>query len=168
MYGKTWGLYDIGHEYMDIGDTKLCLATANFKYPDGEFPISSSIKVSYMTNKGYMKIDDDFMKKIETDMTTKALSKLGFNTDVFMGLFDDNKYINQMNQEFNKPPVITQEQVLELVALIEKAGTDTHKLLTGLKWDSLSGLEEILASNFNYVKGMLNKKIEANKSKEGK
>ena len=27
-------------------------------------------------------------------MLTKGLSKLGFNADVFMGRFDDNKYVN--------------------------------------------------------------------------
>jgi len=104
MYGSTWGLYDITREFIDVGETKLCLASAVFKYPDNnserKFPVNSSIKVSYKTSKGHLKVDDDFMKKIDTDMTTKALSKLGFNADVFMGYYDDNKYVNQMKEEF--------------------------------------------------------------------
>jgi hypothetical protein len=32
---------------------------------------------------------------------TKGLSKLGFNADVFMGLFDDNKYVSSLRKEFS-------------------------------------------------------------------
>ena len=38
-----------------------------------------------------------------TDFTTKALSKLGFNADIFLGKFDDTKYVQQMKQEFKEP-----------------------------------------------------------------
>ena len=102
MYGNTWGLKDITYAYMDIEETKLALVGAVFYYPDGEFELHSSIKVCYKTNgaNGYLKIDDGFMKKIETDLTTKGLSKLGFNTDVFMGLYDDNRYVQEMKEEF--------------------------------------------------------------------
>ena len=56
-----------------------------------EVPIHSSIKYH---NSG--RVDDDFMKKVATDALTKGLSKLGFNADVFMGKFDDNKYVNKL------------------------------------------------------------------------
>jgi hypothetical protein len=46
------------------------------------------------------KVDND-AKKIETDTLTKAISKLGFNADIFMGKFDDLRYIEEMNEEFN-------------------------------------------------------------------
>jgi hypothetical protein len=39
--------------------------------------------------------DTDSYKKAVTDALTKALSYLGFNADVFLGAFDDNKYTNQ-------------------------------------------------------------------------
>lgn len=48
--------------------------------------------------KGYL--DADAPKKAATDGLTKALSHLGFNADVFLGRFDDNKYIQQMEREF--------------------------------------------------------------------
>ena len=56
-----------------------------------QFPIHSSIK--YSVNG---RVDDDFAKKVATDALTKGLSKLGFNADVFLGKFDDNKYVNQL------------------------------------------------------------------------
>lgn len=39
------------------------------------------------------KLDSDCVKKAATDALTKGLSHLGFNADVFLGLFDDNKYV---------------------------------------------------------------------------
>jgi hypothetical protein len=48
------------------------------------------------------KLDDECFKKVTTDALTKGLSKLGFNADVFMGQYDDNKYVAQMKKEFSK------------------------------------------------------------------
>ena len=39
-----------------------------------------------------------------TDALTKAFSHLGLSADVFLGLFDNNKYIQQMTEKF-KPQV---------------------------------------------------------------
>lgn len=60
-------------------------------------PIHSSIR--YQVNG---RVDDDFFKKVATDALTKGLSKLGFNADVFMGMFDDNKYVNNLNKKYGK------------------------------------------------------------------
>ena len=72
-----------------------------FYFPGGEFPITSSI--SAYKDGAMTKPDADFAKKVETDALTKALSKLGFNADVFMGMFDDHKYVQMMQEEFSKP-----------------------------------------------------------------
>lgn len=52
----------------------------------------------WKTAKGYL--DSDGPKKATTDALTKLLSQLGFNADVFLGKFDDNKYVEQMAREF--------------------------------------------------------------------
>ncbi len=46
------------------------------------------------------RVDSDAPKKATTDALTKLLSHLGFNADVFLGRFDDNKYVEQMKQKF--------------------------------------------------------------------
>ena len=90
--GAGWGVEDETREkWEDVG---LAVYQAKLWYkPDsgsmGSIPIHSSIK--YQSNG---RVDDDFMKKVATDALTKGLSKLGFNADVFMGKFDDNKYVN--------------------------------------------------------------------------
>lgn len=133
-YGNTWGLKNLKYSFMDIGTTKMAMLGAEFYYPSGEFEIHTTLKIAYMTqgSNGYLKIDDDFMKKMETDVTTKALSKLGFNADVFMGLYDDNRYVNQMKEEFNPVPK-AQPKVVEKIdenqarALCLLFTSDEHK-----------------------------------------
>jgi hypothetical protein len=95
--GYGWGVKDEKIErWEDVG---LAVYTAILWYVrDGiaeehEIPIHSSIK--YHSNG---RVDDDFFKKVATDALTKGLSKLGFNADVFMGKFDDNKYVNKLKE----------------------------------------------------------------------
>lgn len=52
----------------------------------------------WKSDKG--RLDSDAPKKATTDAITKLLSQLGFNADVFLGLYDDNKYIEQVTREF--------------------------------------------------------------------
>ena len=123
-YGSTWGFKDIQLDYslvntpfkrekkegvypnqkvVGLEDAVMGLVVfkAIFFYPDGEFPIINSI--SLFTNNDMTKIDDNFAKKIETDALTKAISKLGFNADIFMGKFDDVRYVEEMKKEFAEP-----------------------------------------------------------------
>lgn len=50
--------------------------------------------------KANSRLDSDAVKKATTDGLTKALSQLGFNADVFLGRFDDNKYVAEVAREF--------------------------------------------------------------------
>ena len=45
--------------------------------------------------------DSDAPKKAMTDALTKGLSHLGFNADVFLGKFDDSKYVADLRSEFS-------------------------------------------------------------------
>lgn len=51
----------------------------------------------WKSDKG--RIDSDAGKKATTDAVTKLLSQLGFNADVFLGLWDDQKYVEQRKRE---------------------------------------------------------------------
>jgi hypothetical protein len=89
-YGKTWGLKNSELEITKIGNVDMAIYKAVFYYPEGEFEIRNSIKIA----------DDEFLKKLETDTLTKALSRLGFNADVFLGFFEDLRYVNDLKKEF--------------------------------------------------------------------
>jgi hypothetical protein len=54
----------------------------------------------YEKGKNANKPDSDCMKKATTDGLTKCLSFLGFNADIFLGMFDDNKYVQTVTTEF--------------------------------------------------------------------
>ena len=60
---------------------------------ENEIPLHSSIQIK-----------PDCVKSVATDALTKGLSKLGFNADVFLGKFDDNKYVNDLKKEYADKP----------------------------------------------------------------
>jgi hypothetical protein len=70
----------------------------------------------YIDKKETMK-DGDCFKKATTDGLTKCLSYLGFNADVFLGKFDDSKYVQSMDNEFREEnakedaPQLTNDQI---------------------------------------------------------
>ena len=67
----------------------------------GEIPIHAQEKACYKTQgaSGYLKIDDEVRKKVVTNAKTKGLSELGFNADIFMGMFDDAEYRDILDAE---------------------------------------------------------------------
>jgi hypothetical protein len=59
------------------------------------------------------RFDSDAPKKATTDGITKGLALLGFNADVFLGKFDDQKYVEERKKEEaakNAPPQPTEEE----------------------------------------------------------
>ena len=102
-FSEGLGLYQARLWYVLNGETNVI----------HQFPIHSSIKFSVNG-----RVDDDFAKKVATDALTKGLSKLGFNADVFLGKFDDNKYVNQLNGTNTPKPSLTNAQVKEIKAAL--------------------------------------------------
>ena len=68
---------------------------------DGGFSVCG--QASLYTKGADPKPDTDCAKKAVTDAITKGLSYLGFNADVFLGKFDDNKYVESLKNGKEKP-----------------------------------------------------------------
>ena len=136
-YGETWGFKNIELDY-SITNVPINLSTTDyhskktekiqtilglvgfkaiFFFPGGEFPIVNSIKI--FTDNKHSKIDDNYAKKLETDALTKALSKIGFNADIFLGKFDDVRYFEQVKEEFKPKPVKTKLSDANFKATLE-------------------------------------------------
>lgn len=97
-YGDAWGLAELQWEYIKTGDTIFEVAlTAEFYYPGGSFPMSNDMAY---------KVGNEIRKKLITDMRSKCLSTLGFNSDVFEGRFDDNRYVAQVRNTINVKGVV--------------------------------------------------------------
>jgi len=146
-YGKGFGISSIQYDEKEFAnDTILLIANSIFFYVDEdgkhEFPVSSSILYAYMTKPykkedvPYLVVDNEAYKKIETDITTKALSKLGFSADIFEGKYDDNQYVNSITAEFGE---IKKQTALDL-AIKEVQSAQTLKQLVSIhsKNNSLS------------------------------
>ena len=118
-------------------------------------------------NKNGFFTDEEAPKKSLTDAMSKCLSLLGFSADIHLGRFDDNKYVNDLQQEFAEKyeaeakaaaPKITTEQAAELAALIRETETDEDKFLRFFKVGKLADLP---ADTYPRAKAMLAKKKEA-------
>lgn len=95
MFGKGWGFSktEFDQSMIEFG---IIIHNAEFFYVvDGErftFPIHNAIEIYADKNK--TRIDADFAKKLETNTISKALSRLGFAADAYLGLFDNVDYVN--------------------------------------------------------------------------
>lgn len=49
--------------------------------------------------------DEEAPKKTMTDATNKCLALLGFGADIFLGMYDDNKYVNDKKEQFKREDV---------------------------------------------------------------
>lgn len=96
-YGKGFGLCSSEIDLSIIERTGVALHKAVFFYVmDGErteFPISNAIQAD-----NGKRFDADFAKKVETNTIGKALSKIGFNADVYLGKFEDPDYMQDLNE----------------------------------------------------------------------
>lgn len=104
------------------------------------------------------RLDSDAPKKASTDGLTKGLSLLGFNADVFLGKFDDNKYVAGLEKEFApKENTISDEQRHALISLLEASKADTKGFCTFYK---IEALPELPVSKFDHACAQLLRKLE--------
>jgi len=75
---------------------------------------------SLYIDKAEQKKDTDCMKKATTDGITKCLSFLGFNADIFLGKFDDSKYVQAMQKKADEKPWHGPLKVTELKEELRK------------------------------------------------
>jgi hypothetical protein len=122
MYGVGWGINFESDEYVRDSSGNIVeyvyKGTFWFKYAgeEGVFPCQSSIKY---------RAGDDVQMKAETHARSKALSKLGFNSDVYQGEFDDNKFVrtngqlsNGVNRNINNDKAIGKSRILRDLASV--------------------------------------------------
>jgi len=95
--GKGWS-YDAKYHYTDanvFAEVKIVYCIDDIWYRYG--PVSS-VCALYKANS---KLDDEAPKKALTDAMTKGFSHLGVSADVFLGMFDNSKYVSAMKEKFN-------------------------------------------------------------------
>jgi hypothetical protein len=99
--GDKWGWEVLRVEYLPTDEVAVLI---RLKHGDPElegYHVEQWGQCGLFIDRGKTRPDEDCMKKATTDGITKCLSYLGFNADVFLGKFDDNKYVEKMAAEFD-------------------------------------------------------------------
>lgn len=106
--GQGWGIEAPQFQVLQgAEDDKLVFCTVSVWYTrDGEkcHLIGVGGDKAVGKNKFGLASDDEAFKKSFTDAITNALKLIGVGADVHMGMFDDNKYVNTMREEFSDAP----------------------------------------------------------------
>lgn len=141
-YGLGFGLSLSTLNYEQLETTGMVIHSAVFFYKIGNerasFPIHNAIKFrSGSPDKPYY--DEDFAKKLETNTLSKALSKIGFSADVYLGMFDDKNYQDEIGSKFAVDKVVSREEQREREEqeLKEWVQTQTEKLRAAQSMDDL-------------------------------
>ncbi len=132
--GKDWGYEIVNSAFVPGGGGDIIhVLQIEFRHPSGSFPAFG--QTTFVgTNKNGQFTDEEAPKKSLTDAITKALSMLGFSADVFLGLYDDNKYVNDLRQKMAATVNDEQEKFLadhktimdDLIAAGDYKGAATH------------------------------------------
>lgn len=95
--GWGWDVKDVVH----LPTNEVCILVSLW-HGENRGRLEQWGQASLYIDKAEAKKDTDCMKKATTDGITKCLSLLGFNSDIFFGKYDDNKYVQQMKSEFRE------------------------------------------------------------------
>jgi len=124
----------------------------------GEFPVYGTAPL-YRGPSDSKRIDEDAYKKALTDAITKGLSYLGFNADVFLGKFDDAKYVEARKAEVKEgrpaQGIDHKKRVIyeSIVAITEPLGKTEEYVTAPLKAD---GHENLKTVSISELKELLN------------
>jgi len=106
--GIGWG-FTIESERIEegAGGARMSLARVRVWYKwngeRGEVEHIGGTLFSGQRSDGKAFTDEDAPKKSVTDALVKALSMIGFAGDIFMGRYDDSKYVDELRDEFREP-----------------------------------------------------------------
>lgn len=105
--GEGWGTEAPQFQVVPAGDETLVFCTVGMWHGKTDSMVYGvgGDKCLAKRNSGNAFVDDEAFKKAYTDALTNAMKLIGVGADVHMGLFDDNKYVAEMNKEFSEPEI---------------------------------------------------------------
>ena len=114
--GKGWN-YKVSYTYtptlvfaeVSVAHNKIFNDSTEWVSWDWYGPVSS---VQALTKKNGG-LDDEAPKKAMTDALTKAFSHLGVSADVFLGMFDNSKYVEDMKEKFSQKTRVADEKLVK-------------------------------------------------------
>lgn len=133
--GIGWGFHIVserieegaGGEKMHFAHVRVWYEWPNRsgEYVKGEVEHVGGTQFSGVRSSGKPFTDEDAPKKSVTDALVKALSMIGFAGDIFMGRYDDSKYVSELKQEDEDASKTTSKANSDnLYARLSKANAD--------------------------------------------
>jgi hypothetical protein len=98
--GKGWGWSVERVEYLPTNEMAVLI---RLWHGEKENTFDQWGQAALYIDKAEKKKDGDCFKKATTDGVTKCLSFLGFNADIFLGKYDDVKYVQELKEAFKEP-----------------------------------------------------------------
>lgn len=98
--GEGWG-FEAKHAAIAVGEDLVAVVDLELWHGDRTNTFGPYRAMNPILTKG--RFDDDAAKKALTDALTKGLSHLGFSADVFLGQYDDHKYVGGLHAQFGSP-----------------------------------------------------------------
>jgi len=113
--GEGFGWTVLADGFEALGETHLHWCRIQFWHTDraNVFEAYGQTKAAYVTAKGFHRVDEDAPKKSLTDAIIKAASQLGVAANIFLGRWDDQKYVAQVNGEFRAAENAPDRDVLD-------------------------------------------------------
>lgn len=97
-YGMGFGFESCDLDLSQLETLGVVIVRAVFFYVKEDKRYTFPVNNAWPVKQG-SRVDPDFAKKAETNTMSKALSKLGFSADIFLGQFDDVEYVNMVTSE---------------------------------------------------------------------
>lgn len=107
--GQGFGWRVIAEDFTPLGEEVLHWCRIEFWHTvrENTFESYGQTKAAYPTSSGRFMVDEDAPKKSLTDAIIKAASQLGIAANIFLGRWDDQKYVAEVNAEYRaeeRPP----------------------------------------------------------------
>lgn len=122
-FGVGWGCFEPSFQVVPAGKETLVYCTVSAWHGDPKNMLWGVGGDKVLTqNKNGDFADDEAFKKAFTDALMNAFKFLGVGADIHMGMFDDNKYVEQMRIEFGEAESAAVSAAKVAIQLCKSAG----------------------------------------------
>lgn len=150
--GSGWGFDDPTFQVVNGSNQEvLVYSTVRAWYEDngknyvsgvGGDKVVTYIKASEQYNRPERwENDDEAFKKAFTDALMNAFKFTGVAADVHMGMFDDNKYVREVTQEFEQARKVTDQKIAEGAPIAAQAKREMTWEDVQAKFDAATTIE---------------------------
>ena len=145
--GQGFGWRVLVEGFQPLGDETLHWCRIEFWHTDraNTFESYGQTKAAYPTRAGGMMVDEDAPKKSLTDAIIKAASHIGIAANIFLGRWDDQKHVQEVNAEYRAAERAAPEPTAH-----DRAVTDAQIMIESA--ESLADLQAVWARFSDAVK----------------